>query len=202
MKGRPGSSSFSRVQSNGLPSPPGRVASFGARASNSSQSATPRIGRDGRRGRRGLDRQRLHHRQPETRASAPRPAPASPCREAAACRASAPRRCAAKVASSASTVSATLLARPFTRAPRSRARAQVDMPRRRRKEHEADKIGAGIERGVERSAVLQAADFDERLVMAGRVLRAPARLLSALRPPASSTPAWPPPGPRSRCRPT
>src|ERR1043166_2527335 len=41
MKGTPGSRLSTRRQSNDLPSPPGRVASRGGRASNSSRSATP-----------------------------------------------------------------------------------------------------------------------------------------------------------------
>ena len=61
---------------------------------------------------------RLHDRQPEFRASASKPAAASPRREAAACRASEQRRSASKVASSASTVSATFPALPFTRCPK------------------------------------------------------------------------------------
>src|SRR5665213_166651 len=40
MKGIPGSTPLSSVQSNGVPSPPGRVASCGARASNKIRSAT------------------------------------------------------------------------------------------------------------------------------------------------------------------
>ena len=151
MKGRPGSSAFSRVQSNGRPSPPGRVASFGARASNRSQSATPGIGRCGCEIGCGLDRQRLHDRQPETGTQCRQPAPASPGREAEACPASSAvddrGECSA---SSASTVSANLLRAALHARPECmRAVKSSDMPRRRRKEHEADEVGFRIQRGVE-----------------------------------------------------
>ena len=39
---------------------------------------------------------------------------------------------------------------------------EAEMPRRRRKEHEAHHVGAGLERDVERLARGQAADFDEQ----------------------------------------
>ena len=62
----------------------------------------------------------------------PPPAPASPCRAIAACRASARRRCRASVSSLASTVSATLPARPCTRSPKHARRLQPEIARARR----------------------------------------------------------------------
>ena len=59
---------LSNVQSNGLPSPPGRVASCGARASKISRSATLAYIADRRKVGALGDRQRLHHRQAETAA--------------------------------------------------------------------------------------------------------------------------------------
>ena len=41
-------------------------------------------------------------------------------------------------------------------------RLDADIARRRRKEHEADHVGAGVERRVERLGGLQAADFDQK----------------------------------------
>ena len=66
------------------------------------------------------------------------------------------------VASSASTVSATLTARPLACLPSSRAVSRLEMPRRRRKEHEAHHVGAGLQRDVERLARGQAANFDDQ----------------------------------------
>ena len=68
----------------------------------------------------------------------------------------------ASSASSASTESATFSARPCTRAPRAARGLEAEIARRRRKEHEADHVGAGIERGVEGLGGLQAADFDQK----------------------------------------
>ena len=67
---------------------------------------------------------------------------------------------AARKSSSASTDSATLRARPRTRAPSVARRLEADMPRRRRKEHEADQVGAGVERDVDRVRRHQAANLD------------------------------------------
>ena len=60
------------------------------------------------------------------------------------------------------------LLRPPAHALAERARRrEADMARRRRKEHEADHVGAGIERHLERLGRLQAADFDKRRHMCG-----------------------------------
>jgi hypothetical protein len=40
-------------------------------------------------------------------------------------------------------------------------RREVEVPRRRREEHEADHVGAGMERDVERFRRTQAADLDD-----------------------------------------
>ena len=68
----------------------------------------------------------------------------------------------ASVASSASTVSATFDARGPWPAGRVARASQSDMPRRRRKEHEPDHVGAGLQRRVERLARGQAANLDEQ----------------------------------------
>ena len=54
-----------------------------------------------------------------------------------------------------------LLGAVFHPAPEVARRMQRDIARARRKEHEADHVGAGIERGVERVGRGQAADFDQ-----------------------------------------
>ena len=67
---------------------------------------------------------------------------------------------AASKSSSASTDSATLRgAAAHAGAERPRG-LEADMPRRRRKEHEADMVGAGIERDVDRVGRHQAANLD------------------------------------------
>ena len=66
------------------------------------------------------------------------------------------------VASSASTVSATLSGAALGLPAEFARRLQAEMPRRRRKEHEAHHVGARLQRDVERLARGQAANFDEQ----------------------------------------
>ena len=55
------------------------------------------------------------------------------------------------------------LQRPAPHALAERARClEADIARRGPKEHEADHVGSGLERHVERLGGLQAADFDEK----------------------------------------
>ena len=57
------------------------------------------------------------------------------------------------VSSSASTLSATIFARPCDLPPESARGRPVDMARAFGKKHEPDHVRAGVERGVERQAV-------------------------------------------------
>ena len=150
----------SRCQSNGLPRPPGRVASRGARASNSSRSATLDVERDRAEIGFRLDRQRLHHRQAEA------------LRDRADARG---RLLAVKLeqvglqhvddAGQQRVVGIDrerdLLGAVFHAAAEVARRVQRHIARARREEHEADHVGAGIERGIERVGRGQAADFDQ-----------------------------------------
>ena len=79
MNGTPGSRPSSSVQSNGLPRPPGRVASRGARASKMQPVGDLGVEPDRRKVGALADRQRLHHRQPEACAHHRRRAPGVSC---------------------------------------------------------------------------------------------------------------------------
>ena len=171
MKGTPGSRPIRSVQSKGRPSPPGRVASLRRAGVEQQPVRDPGIGSGGGKIGRGLDRQRLHHRQAEAGAQRRQRVPEAPCRGVAACRDRAPRRSQRMCASSASTVSATFFARPAARAPSMRASSIADMARRRRKEHEADEVGARLERCIERIGRAKPADFDKSGHAAGVLAR-------------------------------
>ena len=160
MKGTPGLTPASSVQSKRRPSPPGRVASLGGRASNSSRSATWAYSRMGERSARSAIGSAFITGRPKR---------VRTCTHAVGRLLAVQLQhvglerlddVAQQVSSLALTVSATLAARP--RDPRAQhARGlQAEVARAGREEHEADQVGAGFQRRIERFRGLQAADFD------------------------------------------
>ena len=78
------------------------------------------------------------------------------------------------VSSSASTLSATIFARPSGLAPESARGRPVDVARAFGEKHEPDHVRAGVERGVERQGRGKAADFDRGRHRALLSVKAPA----------------------------
>ena len=158
MNGIPASTPSSSVQSNGLPSPPGRVASA-ARARRTAASRRPWHRADRRQIGALGDRQRLHHRQAEARAHHH-----DPLRRLLAVQLQhvglerlddVAQRLVIGIDGERDLAGAALDAL----AERAR-RLDAEMARARRKEHEADHVGAGFQRDIKRFGGLQAADFD------------------------------------------
>ena len=159
MNGTAGSRLSSSRQSNGLPSPPGRVASRGARASKMQPVGDLVVEPDRREVGALGDRQRLHDRQAEARAH----------RDHAVRRLLAVQLQHVGLQRLDDCLERRVVGvdreRDLLRAPAhalaERARGLVaEIARRRREEHEADHVGARVERYVERLGRLQAADFD------------------------------------------
>ena len=108
---------------------------------------------------RGRHLDGFHHRLAPAPAHLGARAPASPRRAAAACRGRPPRSTVSISASSGSTSSATILARPRALAASALAAAGDDVARARREEHQAHVVGAARQRRVQRRLGLEAADL-------------------------------------------
>ncbi len=157
----PGSTSSSSRQSNGVPRPPGRVASRGARASKMMLVRHICIKPDGRQRGPILDRQGLHHRQPEARAHGD-----DTLRRLVAVQLQHVRthrlddlaqHLVGRIDGERDLVRAAL--HPL--AERAR-RAIGEVARRGSKEDKADLIGPSVQRHVERFGAHQAADFHQK----------------------------------------
>ena len=182
MNGIDRSSPSSRCQSNDLPRPPGRVASRGARASNSRRSAIAGIGGIAARSDFGFDRQHLHHRQSEAlrdRGDALRRFVAVKLEQIGAQHLNdVGKRCVIGVHGERDLLGAAVDARTqFAR------RMERHVAWAWRKEHKAHHVGARIERDIEGFGRRKAADFDQNRHGGGVLARFRPRSNSARKPP-------------------
>ena len=130
----------------GLPSPPGRVAS--ARRARIEQQAVGDLAQSMRIGERSsrcaIGSAFITGRPKRERTTATRSGVSLPCSCSMSGFSASTMLCS--VSSLASTVSATLPARPSTCAPTPAGGLEAEVARARRKEHEADQVGAGFQR--------------------------------------------------------
>ena len=162
MNGTPRSRFSSRrpVERLAEPAGPRRLARRAARRTAASRRPSHRGGSATRSARVSIGSAFITGRPKRARTAATRSGVSLPCScSMSGLSASTTRSSSASVAS---TESATFLARPCTRSPSARAASIAEVARRRREEHEADHVGAGVERRVERVGGFQAADFDQK----------------------------------------